>query len=208
MAAITSKVDVCNLANGSLGNRNGINNIDTPKTDKEIVYSLWYDIVRQLLLKSLRPNFALQRLVVSAKTVPVAYALQYGYAFEYPNRCLALLGIGAVDCVDDPPTVEAGLILTNTPYPDGCPIRFVDDVTNVTQMSPEFIMAFAAELGKRTALSTTQDMNKKQSAAKDAQLEGMNAMAMSGFENKPVRISNSRFRRARFYNPGYNPVKK
>lgn len=83
MAAFNSKVQICNLANGSLGIRNSINNIDTPKTDKEIIYSLWYDMVRQHMLKMLMPNFALDRAIVSAKTVPAAYVDFYAYAYEY-----------------------------------------------------------------------------------------------------------------------------
>lgn len=208
MSAITSKVDICNLANGSLGNRNTINNIDTPKTDKEIVYALWYDIVRQYMLKVIAPNFALDRRVVSAVAVPTAYALEYGYAYEYPSDCLRLLGIGRVDCVSDPPTVENGKIFTNTQYADGAPLRFVRDVDNPTEMTADFIMTFAAVLSKCTALSTTQDPVKKAAALKDSLAEVMNTTAMNAMENKPVRVSNSRFRAARYGTPGYNSEKR
>lgn len=209
MSAITTKVDICNLANGSLGNRNTLNNIDTPKTDKEIVYSLWYDIIRQLTLKTMMPNFALYRLVVSAVTVPPGYTDSYSFAYEYPNRCLKLLGIGSIDCNDsNRPTIEGGIIFTNTEYPDGMPIRIIDDVDDVTRMTPEFIITFASELGKRTALSTTQDAGKKAGAAKDAMTDGINASALNAQENKPIRRSTSRFRQARYATPLDNPEKR
>jgi|GEM_PF-825923 len=206
MAAFNSKVQICNLANGSLGLRNSINNIDTPTSDKELIYSLWYDITRQHCLKMLMPNFALARATVSAVTLVPPYSNYYQYAWEYPSYCLKLLGIGAIDCIDDPPTVEGGVIYTNvaptanygTVTPSGCDIRFINDVTDVASFTPDFIMAFAAILGKCTALSSTQDPGKKASLLKDATMEFINSTAQNAQENKPIRKSHSRFRRARY----------
>lgn len=211
MAAITTKVDICNLALGDLGNRNTISNIDSPKNDKEIICALWYDITRQLTLKTLMPNFALNRLIVSAKTVPDGYVNSYAYAFEYPHRCLKLLGIGNIDmsdiCSGDRPTVENGLIFTNTAYPDGMPIRFIDDITDVTAMSAEFIITLAKEIAKRISLPVTQDPSKKKLATQEAMVEASNASALNAQENKPIRRSVSRFRSARFVNVADNPSK-
>lgn len=208
MAALTSKVQICNLANGSLGNRNTINNIDTPKTDKEIVYSLWYDTIRQLVLKTQMPNFALNRIVVSQVTVPAGYTKAYSFAYEYPNRCLRLLGIGDIDCIDDPPTVENSMIFTNVDYSSAAYIRFVDDVTDVSRFTPEFIISFATELSKWTSLSTTQDPGKKADARKEAMLQAANATAVNAMENKPIRRNTSRFRAARQGNMSTQSEKK
>lgn len=198
MAAFNTAEQVCNLANGSLGLKNSINNITTPKTEKEIIYALWYDITRQYMLKLLMPNFSLNRVIVSQKTVPAGYVQFYGYAYEYPVRCLKLLGIGPIDCIRHPPTVENGLIFSNDLYSDGAPLRIVDDIVDVSQFSSDFIFAFAAVLGKVTALSTTQDPGKKASLLKDAAAEFANTTAQNAQENKPVRKSNSRFRQARY----------
>lgn len=209
MAAITSKTDICNLAISGLGNRNTISNIDTPKTDKELVMALWYDPCRQLVLKTMMPNFALNRIVVSEKTVPDGYADSYAYAFEYPNRCLKLLGIGDIDCSEyNRPTIESGLIFTNTAYPDGMTIRFIDDVKDVSSMSIEFIFQLAKELEKRTALAITQDPSKKATALKEAISEAANTTALNAQENKPIRHSVSRFRQARNSYPSDNPSKR
>lgn len=215
MSAITTKVDVCNLALGDLGNRNTVTNIDTPKNDKEIICSLWYDITRQLLLKTMMPNFALNRLIVSQKTVPPGYmpvvgsSYGYAYAYEYPNRCLKLLGVGDVDIgSDNKPTIENGLIFSNTLYANGMPIRIVDDITDVTAMSPEFIITLAKEIAKRIALPVTQDQGKKKTATEDAAKEISNATALNAQENKPIRRSISRFRQARYSNVNHNPTKK
>ncbi len=141
---------------------------------------------------------------MSAKAVPAGYAQAYRYAFEYPHRCLKLLGIGTIDGDDDLPTVENGLIFTNTNYPDGLPIRFVDDITDVTAMSPEFIMALAADIRARIALPVTQDQGKKKVATTEAAIEKSNASALGAQENKPIRRSTSRFRQARLSNPPHN----
>lgn len=208
MASINTPEWICNLANGSQGLKNSINNITTPRTDKEINFAQWYNLVRQYLLCTLRPNFALYRLKSSKLTVPDGYVDYYGYAYEYPVRCLALLGLGAVDCTRDPPTVESGMIFTNTFYEDGAPLRIIDDVTDVTRFTPPFTMAMAFVLGKVTALSNTQDPAKKASLMKDALQEFLNVTAQSAQENKPVRVSHSRFRTARYSRFGGTETKE
>lgn len=211
MSAITTKVDICNLAITGNGNRNTIMNIDTPKNDKELICSKWYDITRQLLLKTMGPNFALNRLRVSQKALPDGYVGFYGACYEYPHRCLKLLGIGSIDCKGDVPfTVESNLIFTE--YDDGSgslPIRFIDDITDVTAMSPEFVITLAAEIKKRTALATTQDLGKLKLAAAEAINEASNASSLNAQENPPIRKSTSRFRQARNIVGVYdNAVKK
>lgn len=209
MSAVTSKVQICNLTLGDLGNRNTISNIDTPSNDKEIIFAQWYDIVRQLCLKTMMPNFALNRITVSQKTVPAGYTNAFAYCFEYPVRCLKLLGINDIDCTEDnKPTIENGLIFTNNLYADGLNIRFVDDITDVPSMSPEFIIYFAKSLAKHVALPVTQDQTKKKVATQEAKEEAMNATALNAQENKPVRRSISRWRASRFFNVRDNESKR
>lgn len=201
MAAITTAEQICNLANSGLGNRNTIMNITTPKTDKELVFALWYDICRQLVLKTMMPNFALDRVVVSQKTVPAGYVNDYAFAWEYPNGALRILGMNAIDTTDTPPTVEGNTIYTNADFTaSGLTLRIVKDVTDVTAMSVEYIIQLAKELEKRTAAAITQDPAKKAAAAKEAQAESANTSALNAFENKPIRKSTSRFRASRAYN--------
>lgn len=208
MSAITSPNQVCNLAVSSLGNRNSVMDIANPKTDKEIQCAIWYDIVRQNCLKTNMPNFAITRIITSAKTVPDGYVNMYGFAYEKPQRCLKLLGVGniteknAIDYI-----VEGNLILTNTPYPSGIPLRIIDDIVDVSSMSPEFILLFAAELRARVAMAITQDKDKEELAMKAATNEKMNATALNAQENTPVRVSNSRFRQSRFGYISQNPSK-
>lgn len=197
MPAFNSKTQICNLANGSLGLKNSINNIDTPKSDKEVLYAQWYDITRQYLLKFLMPNFALQRTVLSPATMPAAYASDYGYAYPKPVNCLKVLGLGPIDTDDEKPTIENDYIFTNVDYGSAPVLRFIEDVEDVSRMTPDFIFAFSTVLGKCCALSATQDPNKKASLLKDAVTEFANSTAQNAQENKPIRRSTSKFRQAR-----------
>ena len=181
MPAFNSKVQICNLAAGSQGLKNSINNIDTPRSDKEIVFAQWYDITRQHMIS----------------VIPPAYAQYYTAAYSIPSDCLKVLGLGPIDTDDSKPTVESGMILTNVYYPSAPSLRYIADVTDVTQFSPDFIMAFAAVLGKLTAMVNTQDPAKKQSLLTDAVMEWHNSSAQNAQENKPMRYSRSRFREAR-----------
>lgn len=199
MSAVTSKVQICNLSLGGVGNRNTVNNIDTPKTDKEIIFAQWYDPIRQLCLKTLMPNFALDRVVVSQKAIPVAYANSYSFALEYPNDCLKLLGIGDIDAAEGKNyIVEGDTIYTNIDVTNGGYLRIVKDITDVTKFSCEFVIYFASELGGRTALSVTQDPNKKKMAQADAQRDGANTAGLNAQENKPIRRYTSKFRQSRY----------
>lgn len=198
MSAFNSKVQICNLAAGAQGLKNSINNIDTPKSDKEIVFAQWYDITRQHVLKFLMPNFALQRVILATlPEVPAAYANEYQYAYAVPQNCLKVLGLGPINSQETKPTIENNTIFTNVLYANGAPLRFIANEEDVTKFSPDFIMTFASILGKMTAMVNTQDPSKKASLLKDAMQEWTNSTAQNAQENKPMRMSRSRFREAR-----------
>lgn len=198
MAYFNSKVQICNLAAGAQGLKTSINNIDTPISDKEIVFAQWYDITRQHVLKFLMPNFALRRVRLSPlPTVPDAYSDDYAFAYTAPQDCLKVLGLGPADTQDTKPTIEGGIIFTNVDYNSEPVLRYIGDETDVTKFSPDFIMTFTSILGKMTAMVNTQDPSKKASLLKDAMQEWTNSTAQNAQENKPIRVSRSKFREAR-----------
>lgn len=198
MSAIVSKNDICNLALSGTGNRNSVNDIDMPISDKELVCSLWYDITRQLVLKTMMPNFALDRVTVSSKTLPDGYTGSYSYCWEKPVYALKVLGIGNIDEKKNYEyAVEGDSIFTTENFASGLPIRIIRDITDVSKMSPEFIVGFAKELEKRITAPVTQDMNKKKMATSEATVEVSNATALNAQENPPIRRSQSKIRAAR-----------
>ena len=205
--AITSKVELCTLGLGHLGNYGTLSNIDTPTNDKEKTFALWYDITRQALLKQVMPNFALARRKISQLLTTQAFG--YTYAWEYPADCLKVLGISDVDQVGRYVySVEGNVIYSDDPWDDGLELRFIKDITDVNSMSPEFKMLLSWALAGNTAMTITQSVEKtamiqKQFAAKMAEVSGMNAQ-----ENKPIRVSNSRFQQARYAMMAQNPTKR
>lgn len=197
--AVNSKSDLCNMALSHLGNYGTVNDIDIPQTDKESVFSLWYDVSRQTFLKLMIPNFALARRVVArvSADAPFGADLGYQFAYEYPSDCLKALGLGEVALKDDNHAVEGGYIWTTAEYEDGAPLRFIADITDVGRMSPEFKLGFSMFLAINVAMEITQDANKtallvKMLPERIAMITGVNAQ-----ENRPIRISNSKFKAAR-----------
>lgn len=198
--AINSKSDICNMALGHLGNYGTVDDIDTPTNDKETTFSLWYDISRQTFLKMTMPNFALARRVVARKVVapPFGADLGYQYAYEYPNDCLKVLGIGEVMEKENNYAIEGRYIWTDELYESGLPIRYIKDFTDVTLMSPEFKMAFSVFLASNVAMDITQDATKANTMMKMLPDKMASLTALNAQENMPIRISHSRFKEARW----------
>lgn len=205
--AITSKVDICNLALGHLGNYGSVTNIDTPVGSKETTFALWYDTTRQMLLKKMMPNFALARRIIAAATVSVPFG--YENVFEYPTDCLKVLGLGDIDMrAEYVFNVEGGYIYTADSWTDGLELRFVRDITDVNSFSPEFKLAFAAELAKNVAMDITQSPEKAVLLEKVLPGRLMELSSLNAQENRPIRVSMSRFKQARTSNVSSNPSKQ
>jgi hypothetical protein len=193
---INSKSDICNLALNGLGNFETISDIDTPTNDKERVFSLWYDVCRQFTLKLQMPNFALARQAVALKgTSPV---FGYQYAYDLPTNCLKVLGIDEVKRKRNNYSVEGNAIQSDDSFPNGMPVRYIMDITDVNQFSPEYIILLADYLAAYTCLPITQDAGKAK-ALLDALPAKINiASGLNAQENMPIRINRSRYRDARF----------
>lgn len=198
--AITSDVGIANLALSNLGNYGTIDSLSSPVNDKELTFAARYDICRQTLLKTVMPNFALARIIVSQKTTTPAFG--YEFYYEYPNDCLKILGIGEIPDKTNDYSVEndgEGLaIATDADEEDGLQVRYILDVSDVTQFSPEFKTLFGWQLAADCCMDITQDAAKAKAfhesmPARYSALSGLNAQ-----ENRPIRISRSRFASARF----------
>jgi hypothetical protein len=204
--ALTSKQQICNLALSHLGNYGTVSNIDTPITQTDIIFAQWYDIARQSLLRRIIPSFAIKRRIVAKLILTPEFG--YQYAYEYPSDCLKLLGVGNIDKTKNDYTVEGNVIYSDEDYADGMPIRFIVDVETVSDFTPDFCILLSWELASNVALPITQDPQK---AALIMQMLPVKYLEYSGVdaqENKPIRISHSKFQQARFSNISRNPSKK
>ena len=208
MGVISSKVNICNLALSKLGNTNSIENIDTGTKPLEKIFAQWYDVVRQKALKEQQPNFAMARRLV-AQDVNSTPDFGYEFAYEYPQDCLRLLGIGNVEDKENTYSVEGNAILTDEDFTeDGLPIRFIEDITDVSKFTSEFVLVFATMLADKVCYQVTEDDNKKQIIKVEMKTEKAEASSLSGMENRPIRITHSKFLKARTSNFPKNNNKK
>ena len=182
-----------------------VSNIDTPTNDKERVMALWYDICRQFVLKLMMPNFALERVIVGQLSETPAFG--YAYFYEYPNTALKILGVGEIqdkmnDYVIESTPLGVQAIAHDTNYDSGMPIRIIKDVTDINRFSPETKLLLAQYIAAYTCMPITQDAVKAKKLKDELPAEISTASGLNAQENRPVRISNSRFKSARFnFNP-------
>jgi hypothetical protein len=204
---LISESDICNLALSHLGNYTDlVSNIDTPTTDKEKTFALWYDITRQMLLRETIPNFAKKRVRV-AKLVSTP-TFGYAYEYEYPSNALRILGIGNAEDKENLFSFEDNKIQTDENYDDGLPIRYIDDVTDVTKFTPEFKILLSLELAKYTALPNGEDAQKLVAINSEIpKFKGM-VCSINSQEDRPIRISTARFRSAREFGEPETQTKK
>jgi len=206
MTSITSKVQICNMALGHLGNYGTVQDIDSPVNDKEITFALWYDVTRKAALRFAIPNFAMARRIVAKKATTPDFG--YAYEYEYPSDCVRVLGFGDIAEKDMDYSIEGNTIMMDTDFTTGLKLRFIKDFEDVSLMSADFQILFSWMLAGNTALSITQKQataTRIENAlpAKISQLSGINAQ-----ENPPIRISTSKFKQARYSTPVRNGSKK
>lgn len=198
---MASKIDQCNMALSLLGNYGTISDIDVPTDDKERAFAVWYDVCRQYVLKLLMPNFALTRLTVSQLSETPSFG--YAYFYEYPQTALKVLGVGNVQDKENNYNIERTpngfkAISHDYDYTDGMPIRIIVDVTDINSWSIEARLLLAQYLAAYTCMQITQDPVKAKKLKDELPSEISTASGMNAQENVPVRISNSRFKAARF----------
>ncbi|MCK5612048.1 hypothetical protein KAR91_59810 [Candidatus Pacearchaeota archaeon] len=193
--AITSKSQICQMAISQLGNYPSILDIDTPTTDPELIMAVWYDILRQFVLKMLMPNFALDRLSVAKLSETPSGG--YAYYYEYPKSCLKILGIGDVQNKQNNYAVVGNKIATDEDAEDGLDIRIIRDIEDVNEFSPEYKLLLAQYIAAYTCLAITQDTTKAKMLRTALPQELSAASGLNAQENTPIRISRSRFKASR-----------
>lgn len=201
-----TKETICNLALGHLGSKSTILDIENPKKSEEIVFSQRYDIVRQKALKMIKPNFALKRaLLARLDETPV---FGFSYVYLLPSDSLSLLGIGNIEDKENNYTIENNRLYIDDNYEDGLPVRYVQDYTDTTKFTPEFVELLSWELAKNCCMAITQSKEMLSYITQIMPRELSSASAMNAQENRMIRISNSRFKASRYSNNPRFEVKK
>lgn len=203
---VSSKNEICNMGLSLQGNYGTVTDIDTPRNDKEKAYAKWYPTCLDMALKLVMPNFALAREIVAQDLTTPAFG--YAYRYAKPSGCLKVLGIGNVDEKQNNYAVEGQWIISDEDYEDGMEVRYIQRITDVAQYTPEFVLMFAKHLAAYTAMEVTQDAGKAKLFMDALPTEMSIASGLNAQENRPTRISNSRFKGARYVdNPNYTNKK-
>lgn len=187
---MNSKTEICALALSRLGQQNSIEDIDNPKKQTEVVCAKWYDVSRQSALKHMMPSFARKRAVwaLDADYVP---AFGYDYAYKYQSGCLKILGVGETRSSKKDYEIEGGYLLTNEHYENGLPVRYVADIEDTSQFTPDFVQLFSWILASNICMELEIDMNKYQAIQQMLPQKIIEYCGVDAQENPPKRVSHS-----------------
>lgn len=201
MATITSEIQLFNLAVQEFGNYPDIESISSPEIDAERIFAQSWTICRQMALKTLKPNFAIERANISATVATPAHG--YSYQYLIPSDCLAVLGIGDIeDVANNSDYAIEGLYIRTDLYTtssgaDALPIRYIKDISDVSFWTPEFCSAVALYLAVKTCMAITKDSSKLAFLEEKLRRSKIECCASNSMENKPIIVRKSNFSSAR-----------
>lgn len=202
---VNTKSSVCNLALGRLGDYASISDIDTPDTAVEKIFAEWWDPIRKKTLKLLIPSFAMARKKVSAHIETPVFG--WSTAYEYPDDCLKMLGIGEVEEKENNYAIEqlpsgTKAIMTEEDGTDGIPIRYIKDETDVSKFTDDFITLMSWELAYAVCMRITKDLERLTYMEQILPRKRSEMGAVDSQENRPIRLSHSKFVKSRTtFNP-------
>ena len=195
----TVNTDVCNLAASRLGQKTSVDNIDTPDKPIEKVFAKWWDTARRTALKEIMPSCAIGRRTIALRaTTP-----DFGYSNEYlyPSDIVKILGVGQSRYKQNNFAVEksngATCILSDEYDGEALKVRVIEDVTDVSSWSDEFVDVCAWYLAYFTNMEITQDVQKQTYLEQVVDKRKREAASLSSQENKPIRVNRSRFKESR-----------
>lgn len=197
MATTTAivKTQIANLALSRLGNYDSLSDIEIPVTQQEKVFAKWYETARKFTIRELEPSFAKTRRMIAKDTnsPPFGYTNQY----VYPSDCLKVLGFGEIAQKRNVYSIEGNFILTDEFDGEALPLRFIEDTSDVTKFTPEFVILMSFMLAYYACMEITQDKDKLLTLEKLLPTKKGEAGAIDGQENRPIRITRSLFKEAR-----------
>jgi len=185
-------IDICNLALDYCNERN-ITDIDE-NTKNSNKCRDWYDIVRQSLLMNLNASFSIKRAVLSqnADVIPV-----YGYtkAYALPYDVLQVLNVG--NPADDIYyQIEKNLLYCNENI-DPVEIRYIADITDVSEFDAEFVDLFALKLAEKICMPLTEDLEKTNYLKQLAAEKYIECSTKYGRDNRIILINNLKYRNSK-----------
>lgn len=192
---MVTKTDICNFALAKIGNKKVVS-IDNPQTREEKSCNLWYDITRQVALRTGLFNFAIKRDILA---LPAEHTPAFGWTYQYklPNDCIKFLGIG------DPTQkydydVEDGYIMLDDDFDGALPIRYIYDCTDTTKFDPLFIKYLVTLLAVELAGDINKDINLRNAMEELSEMYKSMAQSVASGETQIIKISRSKFLSSKF----------
>lgn len=189
---ITSEVDICNLALDWVNARNITSLDENTKESKKC--NAWYDLTRKELLTNLNASFSIKRakLAQEADFTPV-----YGYdkAYILPKDLLKVLNLGN-PLHDLLYQIEGNHFYCSEPSEEVY-IRYIADVTDVTQFDSEFSELLILKLAERICVALTEDIEKSNYIKQLAQQKYVECSSKYGNDNRITVINKPLYREAK-----------
>ena len=157
-----TKSDICNMALSNLGLANNVTDIDDPETQTEKIFSQYYQLVLNKVLKRERPQFA-----IYDETVPPTLFSDGTYHYMVPSYALEILRINGMT---QGWTIEHGeiMFLDYIPKNDGLEnieIKYIRALTDTGLFTEEFVELLSWELAGYCCGRLTQDTGMLQLAS-------------------------------------------
>lgn len=161
-----TKSDICNMALSNLGLANNITDIDEPETQTEQIFSQYYQLVLNKVLKRERPQFA-----IYDETVPPTEFADGSLHYMVPSYALEVLRINGQT---QGWTIEHGEIMFLDFIPkantvQNIEIKYVRALTDTGLFTEEWVELLAWELAMYCCGRLTQDSAMLQLAAAGVQ---------------------------------------
>lgn len=190
---MASEVEIVNVALTLLGEGRIVSVDQDTKAAREAKALL--STSRRALLAGYNWSFAMTRTQLS----PLADVPSFGFGaqYQFPAGALRIVQIGqffvGIDLTDYRGAdtsewhIEGRKILTDLGSP--LPIRYVQDVTDTTQWTPNFVKAYACYLATDLAEPLTQSGTKRQAAESAFQREISLAIRANAIELPPQKLA-------------------
>jgi hypothetical protein len=87
--------------------------------------------------------------------------------------------------------------LTNEFYPDGLPVRYIQNVSDISRFSDDFVSIFAWFLARDICMELTENAEKFNMLENILPMKIAEVCGVDSQENKPIRIERSLLKSAR-----------
>lgn len=207
--AITTEVQICNLALSQLG-QGSITSIETATTRPEEICALHYSQTLKEVLRGHIFNFSkkLSTLTVDATKTP---AFGFTSAYALPNDFVRLLALGDISINDDTDhsdfEISDGYIFTDSADGGTLYITYTYYCTTVTKYDPLFLKLFYLQLASNMAYEFTAKPSMIKQLEDRLDKAEVSAAAIAGQEKKPRRIEKSKWCTKRRYGSTTDPTR-